>query len=51
MENKKEDKYFYSIHNYIIISENPFQIAMIIHNKILTYEIIFLKYINMPIYL
>ena len=39
MENKKEDKYFYSIHNYIIISENPFQIAMIIHNKILTYEI------------
>ena len=39
MENKKEEKYFHSINNYIIISENPFQIAFTQNKKIEIYEI------------
>ena len=39
MENKNEEKYFHSINNYIIISENPFQIAFTQNKKIIIYEI------------
>ena len=39
MEKKKEEKYFHSINNYIIISENPFQIAFTQNKKIEIYEI------------
>ena len=39
MENKKEEKYFHSINNNIIISENPFQIAFTQNKKIEIYEI------------
>ena len=41
MENKKEEKYFHSINNNIIISENPFQIAFTQNKKIEIYEINF----------
>ena len=39
MENKKEEKYFHSINNNIIISGNPFQIIFTQNKKIITYEI------------
>ena len=39
MENQNEEKYFHSINNNIIISENPFQIIFTQNKKIKTYEI------------